>query len=332
MDYFHNIINSFLKSNPFFIIDDYFPLIKTDRVFYLYADEGRKSLSTVEKIITKMQNLNIKSGTPIVAIGGGVTTDIAGFVANIYRRGLPFYSVPTTLLAMVDASIGGKNGVNFGGIKNNLGTIYFPTDIIIETRFLKTLSNIEFISGWIEILKIFLLQNSNLWNEATNNFLKKDDTDWLKKIVFSAKNYKESIVTQDPYSKNIRHLLNFGHTLGHAVELQQNIPHGIAVGLGILFASFLSMDILNFSEYKTVFDSISKLYDYDNIIRKMNTPDIINKMIQDKKNVDDENIDFILIQKIGSYPSDIKYSLKISYIQKMIYEFQKNYNKISKEL
>ncbi|MBN2694198.1 3-dehydroquinate synthase [bacterium] len=328
MEYFYNIVDSFLKSNPFFIIDDYFPLIKSDRVYYLYADENRKSLSTIEKIITKMQALNIKSGTPLVAIGGGITTDVAGFIANIYRRGLPFYSIPTTLLSMVDASIGGKNGINYGGVKNSLGTIYFPKDIIIETNFLKTLPEIEFISGWIEILKIFLLQNRALWGETSKGLSKKTDIDWLTKVVFSAKKYKESIVEQDPYSKNLRHLLNFGHTLGHAVELQQNLPHGIAVGLGILFASFISMDILNFSEYREIFDVISQLYDYDKVVRKMNTPDIMKKMVQDKKNVDDESIDFVLIQKIGSYPSNIKYSLKTSYIQKMIYEFQKNYNKI----
>ncbi len=334
-DFFHSLIDKFDKNKTFFLIDDYFPTVKNINVYYLKADENHKTLQVAEKILAKMQQLKIKNDFDFVAIGGGVTTDLGGFTANVYQRGISLTLIPTTLLCMVDASIGGKNGVNFNNIKNSIGTVYMPERIVIDIKFLESLPHKQIVSGFIEMAKIFLLCDENAFDDCCSfpiltdyNKLSSLHKDLFLKLINKAKSYKEEIVQKDLHSKNIRHLLNLGHTLGHGIELQFNVPHGTAVGLGLLFTAYLSKKIYGFTEYSKIAKFILKLYDYETLIKRMNVIEIMSKLTHDKKNSDNESINFILLKKTGQYPKEIKIPVDVKFLKETLNEFQLNYNKI----
>lgn len=209
--------------------------------------EQHKTRATKELLENQLFERGLGRDTCVIALGGGVVTDIAGYLAATYCRGVPLVMIPTSLLGMVDASIGGKTGVNVPYGKNMLGCIYQPKRVIIDTSFLKTLPKKELANGIVEIIKHGLIADDKLFEylEAHVAPLLALDSTVVEKVVFESCRIKKEIVEQDEKEKGKRHLLNFGHTIGHALELLTNysLSHGEAVAIGLLVESHLSLQL-----------------------------------------------------------------------------------------
>ena len=197
--------------------------------------ERSKTRETKARIEDELFSLGLGRDGALIALGGGVVTDLTGFIAATYCRGIPYLSIPTTLLGMVDASIGGKTGVNLPGGKNMIGAFYPPVEVIIDTGFLKSLGEDELRSGMAEVIKYGAIWDAALFNEL-HNF-----QGWHPLIKKSI-SIKEEIVKRDPLEKGLRHILNFGHTIGHAIETLENysLSHGEAVAIGMIGEAYLT--------------------------------------------------------------------------------------------
>lgn len=198
------------------------------------TSESRKTLETVEGICRWLVEQNASRSALILAVGGGITTDMAGFAASIYKRGIRYANLPTTLLAQVDAAIGGKTGVNLDGYKNMLGAFRMPEVTFISADVLRTLPQRELRSGLAELLKTFLLADAEAYETALLHGV-------TQELILKAARIKEEIVGRDPFEKGERAKLNLGHTFGHAIEHASagSIPHGEAVAMGIILAARL---------------------------------------------------------------------------------------------
>ena len=197
------------------------------------TSESRKTLETVEGICRWLVEQNASRSALVLAVGGGITTDMAGFAASIYKRGIRYANLPTTLLAQVDAAIGGKTGVNLDGYKNMLGAFRMPEVTFISADVLRTLPQRELRSGLAELLKTFLLADAEAYEAALGGV--------TQELILKAARIKEEIVGRDPFEKGERAKLNLGHTFGHAIEHASagSIPHGEAVAMGIILAARL---------------------------------------------------------------------------------------------
>ncbi len=221
--------------------------------------ERDKDINNVMNIIRILHDRELQRKDYIVAVGGGTLTDIAGFVASVYLRGIRLVNVPTTLLGMVDAAIGGKNGVNFGNIKNVIGTFYQPFIVVSDLEFLDTLPIEEMINGMAEVIKYSVIMDRNLYEfleRSADGFFNMDDN-VLEDIIYRSTLDKISIVKQDPYElTGIRAVLNFGHTVGHAIEAgaRFSISHGKAVAVGMVYEAMLAVELSIAS--KDILDSI----------------------------------------------------------------------------
>ena len=228
-------------------IDLLYPELKREGNIIVECIEEKKNLDSVNLILDELiiRNSNIK--TKLIIIGGGILQDLVGFAASIYCRGIEYILVPTTLLAQTDSCVGGKTSINYNNRKNILGTFYPPSKIIICTEFVKTLSNIDYLSGMGEIYKFHILQNK------INDFDLDSDVD---SMIYDGLKYKTKILELDEFDKKERKFLNFGHTFGHAIESTSNyeIPHGLAVVLGSMIAIRIS-NLLGFM-YEEYSDAI----------------------------------------------------------------------------
>ena len=209
------------------------------------VSEEAKSMDTVLLLCRSMMEAGLSREAIVLAVGGGITTDMAGFAASIFKRGIRYATVPTTLLAMVDAAIGGKTGVNFDSYKNMLGAIRQPEFTYISSEFLRTLPERDFRSGAAELLKTFLIDNTSSNYEKAVEVLTNPSPETLQDLVFAAAAVKASIVGRDPYEKGERVKLNLGHTFAHAIEHEarlrgDDITHGEAVAMGIILSARLS--------------------------------------------------------------------------------------------
>ena len=289
----------------------------------LESGEKNKTFDNVLKIWDFLNNNNVKSSDLLFILGGGMLTDLAGFAASTYKRGIEFIYIPTTLLSMADASIGGKTGFNYQFLKNNIGTYSLPKAVFLDSNFLKTLSKKEIDSGIAEVYKHSIIGNINLWNYLKENSKELD----FEYIVKSSINLKLEIVNQDPYEKNIRKKLNFGHTVGHAIEsylLDNNTPtlHGFAIAKGIIIESFIArkQNLLSenyFTEIKTILSDKFKSY----LNFKINPTAIIKLMQSDKKNTKN-TINFSLPTKIGKVT--INHEIESKKVESYLLEFFQN--------
>ncbi len=256
-------------------------------IFKLNATEKNKNLDTVQEIYTFFQNNNVNRATTVIGIGGGITTDIAGFATATYMRGCRLILIPTTLLAMIDASIGGKSAVNFQNIKNNIGTFYPAEKIIVNFDFLNSLSENEMQNGLTEIIKTALIKESSLVEKLLN----RED---LKEIIKQTIELKLSICQLDLHDKGERRLLNLGHTFGHIIEALSNyeIPHGNAVAVGIRLVAKVSS--LNKLISEADFKKITNLLDLYDLPKKINLTftekQVIALLLKDKKMTTDANL------------------------------------------
>ncbi|MFN8276133.1 MAG: 3-dehydroquinate synthase [Chitinophagales bacterium] len=273
------------------------------------SGESQKSLDNCVFIWETLSRAAADRHAVLINLGGGMVGDIGGFAASTYKRGIDFIHIPTTLLAMVDASIGGKTGIDFGGNKNQIGTFSMPKAIFSCTAFLETLPPREWRAGFAEMLKHFLLAD-----EAGYRRMVATDTATLQQVsledIQHAAAIKLSIVSRDPQEKNIRKSLNLGHTLGHAIESAlledaQDILHGEAVALGLMAAAFLSWRTgrLPAQDYQQLARFILGLYGFEWDLEPY-TERIITYLKNDKKNRNGQ-IRFVLLKGIGQVELDV---------------------------
>ncbi len=221
-----------------YVKNHYHHLFPDFNLIELESGEHTKNLETLKEIYAKLLDYEADRSTFIVGIGGGVVCDLAGFAASTYMRGLDFGFVATSLLAQVDASVGGKNAINFRGYKNIVGTFNHPRFVICDLELLDTLPQIEILNGLAEILKHALIGDPELFSFLARHFEKKDsaDRDFFQRVVHDSIAVKAAVVERDERESGERRILNFGHTLGHAIEKTTLLSHGEAISLGMVFA------------------------------------------------------------------------------------------------
>ena len=274
------------------------------------ANEINKNLNNVNKILDILLKKNFSRKDCIISIGGGITGDISGFAASLFKRGLKFINVPTTLLSQVDSSIGGKTGVNTKYGKNLIGSFYQPNLVISDIQFLKTLPKREVICGYGEILKHSLIANKKFYNFLDKNVKKilNLSSPFIEKAIYESCKIKKNVVEKDETEQGLRKILNFGHTFAHAYEASlgysRKLNHGEAVILGIKTALSFSLkkNLLKKIEYNLIINHISKAnlpFNISKFFKINNLNKILSFMIKDKKN-NTNRINLVLLKKIGS--------------------------------
>ena len=268
------------------------------------SGEENKKLSSVEMIWLFLSQNGADRKSLVVNLGGGMLTDLGSFAASTIKRGMDFVNIPTTLLAQVDASVGGKTGFNFNGLKNEIGVINQPLSVLIDTRFLGTIDHENFISGYAEMIKHGLINSPEHLEEVRNFNLKNPDFEILRGIIARSVAIKDSFVFRDPNERNIRKALNFGHTIGHAFEsfaLKSDHPilHGFAVAYGMIAELYLSHKVCELP-LATVTELSNWLIDtYGKYtIQENQFDELCQLMTHDKKN-EGSRVNFTLIPAIG---------------------------------
>lgn len=260
-------------------------------IYVVPSGEKSKSFENYEKILDYLIKHSFSRTDVIVACGGGVVGDLAGFVASTYMRGIPFYNVPTTLLSQVDSSIGGKTAIDKNGVKNIIGAFYAPSKVVIDKEVLTTLYTRQLHSGLVEAIKMASTSNKELFDLINNSNNLFED---LETIILEALKIKKEVVELDPEEKGIRKILNFGHTIGHAVEssgMFQDILHGEAVGIGMLYMCS--------DQVKNNLKEILKKYNLP-IETNLSKDELFKYITLDKKRSGDY-ISIIFVEEIGKY-------------------------------
>jgi 3-dehydroquinate synthase len=262
------------------------------------AGEDYKHQATADSIIAELIERGADRTTTLIGVGGGVVTDITGYVASIYLRGIPFGFVPTTVLAMVDAAIGGKNGIDVGVYKNMVGTITQPKFLLYDMDFLKSLPDNEWRNGFAEIIKHAAIKKTDMFRELEGATLQhyQQDTAALQRLVQENVLLKAGVVQQDERESGERRLLNFGHTLAHALEKKYDLMHGEAVAIGMVFAAKLSAALCGFEKVHEL-ASVIEAYGLPTSI-PFDKEAVFNVLSRDKKKEGDV-MHFILLQDIG---------------------------------
>jgi 3-dehydroquinate synthase len=316
-DLLHKFIADNNYSSLFILVDSntnekclmrFLSFLSTDKnieIIEIEAGEIEKNITTCVEIWSILTELGADRKSLLINVGGGVITDIGGFVASTFKRGIDFINIPTSLLAMVDASIGGKNGVDLGNLKNQIGVINSPKMVLVDTSYLNTLPQNEMRSGLAEMLKHGLIADSNYWKHFKD--LNQSDFADFDVLIHRSIEIKNEIVTQDPTENGIRKALNFGHTLGHAIESyflenenKNSLLHGEAIAVGMILESYISWQKKLISE--TEYDEIKKVIAaiFENIpFEENDIQPILDLLIHDKKN-EYGKIQFSLLDGIGA--------------------------------
>jgi 3-dehydroquinate synthase len=310
------VILEYNKSGIFILVDENthtfcLPVLKQHcsglenaLVIEVESNESHKTIASVEKVWQKLIDGNAVRKSLMICLGGGLVTDIGGFAAATFKRGMPFVHIPTTLLAMVDASLGGKNGVNFNMIKNQIGVFELPESVFLFTEFLYTLPARQKLSGYAEMVKHAMIDTEKHFE---NIIVRNSPDKYCDEInVLESARVKMDIVNQDMMEKGLRKVLNFGHTIGHAIESfsQKYDPdpllHGEAIAIGLVCESFISMRMfsLNESDLKKMANLVSWHFPYYRF-RPGSANELLELMCHDKKNNSTSELNFSLIRKIG---------------------------------
>lgn len=282
--------------------------IKADAIFEILSGEIHKTIETCSTVWSLLSDNGGDRKSLLINLGGGVLTDLGGFVASTFKRGIDFINIPTTLLSMVDASVGGKTGVDLGALKNQIGVINQPQMVLVFPRFLKTLNSRQIVSGYAEMLKHGLIKDAEYWKS-----LKKENDFTDSKCIKKSIAIKNDVVTQDPTEQGIRKILNFGHTLGHAIESyclenpdRKTLLHGEAIAVGMILEGFLSHELKGLSKLSLQEIKDTFLKHFDRV--DFNAEDIkaiIALLKYDKKNSHGD-VNFVLLQAIGTAVTDVK--------------------------
>lgn len=279
-------------------------------IIEMEVGEEHKNIETCSGIWETLSELGADRKSLLINLGGGVVTDLGGFVASTFKRGISYINVPTSLLAMVDASVGGKCGVDLGNLKNQIGVINQPEMVLIDSGYLITLPANEMRSGLAEILKHGLIADEKYWEKATN--LEALNLEDLDSIIIESIQIKSKIVKQDPTEKNIRKTLNYGHTLGHAIESyfltnpeKRTLLHGEAIAAGMIMATYLSHKICGFPEDKLqiITKKINEVFPKIDLLKE-DYEFVLSLLKFDKKNTHG-NIYFVLLEDIGDAELDV---------------------------
>ncbi len=318
-------LNAYLKTHRFsiifvvvdtntheFCLQKFLAQIETEvpiEIIEIEAGEQYKTIDTCVGVWNALSELGADRKSLVINLGGGVVTDLGGFVACTFKRGVKYINVPTSLLAMVDASVGGKTGVDLGNLKNQIGVINSGEMVLVDTTFLETLPQDHLKSGMAEMLKHGLIASRDYWNKVSK--LSEQNLEGLDQLIYESVRIKHKIVEEDPYEGGVRKHLNFGHTLGHAIESyflshpdKEDLLHGEAIAIGMILESYISSELLGFP--KPDLEAIAK------VVRNMYQPvafdpsdydPIIELMKYDKKN-EHGNINFVLLETIGQPERD----------------------------
>ena len=299
------------------------------KLFRLSASEKNKSLSVANKIIEQLLKENFNRSDCLIAFGGGILGDLSAFISNLTKRGIKFVNIPTTLLAQVDASIGGKTGINSNQGKNLIGTFYQPDFILSDPTLLKSLPQREMVSGYAEILKHSLIRDKKFFMWLIKNGKKiviERNKTLLINAIFKSCKIKSAVVGKDEKEKNLRMILNFGHTFAHGFESAKNfskkLNHGEAVLLGMIVASDLSNEkkLLSFDELSLIkkhYINLKLLMNIKKFFKKNEVNKIVSFMKKDKKNISNK-INLILLKKIGKTTRPKQIALKDIEIKKFL--------------
>ncbi|MDN3620390.1 3-dehydroquinate synthase [Polaribacter undariae] len=330
-----NLITTNNYSTLFILVDEntmehcypkFIPNLETDKrieVIEIESGEINKNLETCVGVWNVITELGGDRKSLIITLGGGVITDLGGFVASCFKRGIDFVNIPTTLLSMVDASVGGKTGVDLGVLKNQIGLFANPEMVIVDTDYLTTVTDREIKSGTAEILKYGITYDIKLFNEIKDN----------KKLVISdlihrSIEIKNEVVLQDPKEQSLRKILNFGHTLGHAIESfylesedKENLTHGEAIAIGMVCECFMSAKLLGFPTEKVneVKEVVLSIYNRTTLLKE-DFSAIMELLKHDKKNVNGQ-VNFVLLNDYQDYKIDCKVP------EELIVESMEFYNK-----
>ena len=285
-----------------------FPILENAEIILLPCGEENKVMEVCFQVWNAFTEYGFGRNDLVINLGGGVVTDMGGFIASIYKRGMNFINIPTSLLGMVDAAIGGKTGIDLNNFKNQLGTFTQPKYIFIDRIFLETLPAEEIFNGYAEMLKHALVRDIDLWNEI--KFIHSEEVLTTDEVIFKSVKIKATIIEEDPKEGGLRKILNFGHTVGHGLESfylnSTPISHGHAVALGMCAEAYISWkrNQLNEIEFKEIENTITTSFPMINLAPD-DIEEVIKLMYQDKKN-DKGNIRCTLLNGIGSARYDIK--------------------------
>lgn len=285
------------------------PCFKKTSYYILRAGEESKNLKNTETVLKALLDQGFTRDDLIIAFGGGVSGDLAGFCAGIYMRGIDYIQVPTTLLSMVDSSIGGKTAVDMESYKNMIGVFHSPILVYENTACLKTLPREQFLSGMGEVIKSALIGDKDLWNFLLENKIGYKDlsetkTEDIAHILYRSCLVKKKAVDEDPFDTGNRAVLNFGHTVGHAIEKCSDfrLPHGYCVTLGTICALYISMSrgCISEAEYKAACEYIKDIGLYTTVPEELSLTKkmIMEAISKDKKNTS-SGLKFILLEEIG---------------------------------
>ncbi|MBL7729757.1 MAG: 3-dehydroquinate synthase [Chitinophagaceae bacterium] len=264
----------------------------------LKAGEAYKVQATVDAVVETLIEMEADRKTILVGVGGGVITDITGYVASVYMRGLRFGFIPTSILAMVDAAVGGKNGIDVGEYKNMVGTIRQPAFILYDMTVLNSLPQVEWENGFAEIIKHACIKDAAMFNALEANTLKyyRSKRRAIEELVQRNVLIKAKVVQKDEFEKGDRRLLNFGHTLGHALETQYELLHGQAISIGMTFACHLSAKQCGFTQNQRVVNVLEK-YNLP-AYASFNKQKVFDILKMDKKR-ERKEMNYVLLEKIG---------------------------------
>ncbi len=281
------------------------PLLSAFPTLFIDATEEEKTLTGVTRVLNFLQSSNCTQQSRVVAIGGGITQDIAAFSAHVYYRGIKWVFVPTTLLAMSDSCIGAKCGINLNHLKNQLGVFHSPWRILICLRFLETLTDADIRSGYGEILKLALTGSAKFFAELRqsviqNGFRNPD----MAKLIYKSLCVKKKVIEQDEYETDLRRILNYGHTFGHSLEAITHyaVPHGIGVAWGIDLVNYIALrqGLMSKADFDLIHDFLEQQFSIQ-IPLAISAADLIHGARRDKK-VAGNKVNLILLQR----PGDLK--------------------------
>lgn len=282
-------------------------------IIEIESGENYKNIETCIGLWETLTDLGADRKSLLINLGGGVITDMGGFVASTFKRGIKFINIPTTLLSMVDASVGGKTGIDLGVLKNQVGVFSNPEMVLVDSQYLLTLSEREIRSGMAEILKYGLTYDVKLWNELKD--FKGLNFNTIGRIIYRSIEIKNNIVQEDPKEDGLRKILNFGHTLGHAIESyhlesedKENLTHGEAIAIGMITEAFISHKLFDFPEntLKEIKNKIIAIYGKLSLEKSDYAP-IMDLLKHDKKNTSG-NVNFVLLSDLEKFNFNCKVS------------------------
>lgn len=287
-------------------------------ILEFHAGEGHKNIQTCLKLWEQLTEHGVDRNSLLINLGGGVVTDLGGFIACTIKRGIEFINIPTSLLAMVDASVGGKNGIDLNNIKNQIGVIKNPYSVFIDTSFLRTLPEKHMISGLAEMLKHGLIASEDYWKKIAQFDMERIDL--ISDLIWESIQIKNNIVSTDPFEKHKRKTLNYGHTLGHAIESftlnesnRMQLLHGEAVAIGMILATYISSELMSFPKKKrdSITETILKFFKKQTFSQN-DIKFILDYLIFDKK-ANNGNIHFVLLRDFGDCELNCEVSNELIY-------------------